>query len=392
MLGDELKKELCVLGQNKNIHYFDYAATTFMCKCSLDKYCEFENNIGIMWGKGNNRLSKDSKYIFDKSCNDIREHFGISDNYSMILGKNTTELINIFALSLEDRIKPLDIIMVGPYEHHSNYLPWKYIAKKKNAIFFEMPLLEDGSINYNYIKKIADKIKIIAYSSVANTNAYSINEKELLSVINKETYVFVDESQKVAHSKIICDDKIDAYILSSHKMYGPKNIAGAYVKNSVINDMKPIILGGGMISTQNLEDTWLEGKDKFLGGTYNIGLVLAWAEACKFIEKIGYEKIIENEKECFDFVVKILKECDGIDIMNRGTDIYSMISFVSEKYHAHDIESLLSKSGIIIRTGNLCSQNSIRKMGENAINRISFGIGITQEDIYILGRELKKIG
>ena len=195
-----------MLGHN-DIHYFDYAATTFMCESSIKEYIDFQRNVSVLWGKGGNNLSALSKKLFDEAAASIRKHFRLDTDYKLIIGKNTTEVINIIAMSIEHLLQPMDIILIGPYEHHSNFLTWKYLARRTNAIFIEMPLLKDGMIDIEYLKTIANNVKVVAYSSVANTNGFIVNKKSINALFGCDTLIFSDESQGVAHSSIDIDCK-----------------------------------------------------------------------------------------------------------------------------------------------------------------------------------------
>ncbi len=364
-----------------DIHYFDYAATTKMCAQSIDSYVKFNTEIGILWGKGNNSLSKESKRIFLDSLDILYKHFNISSEYGFIVGKNVTELFNIIAMSLTDYLSPTDIILVGPYEHHSNYLPWKYLAKNTDSIFLEIPINNKGEVDYDYLIKIANKIKVLSVSTVSNTNAYQIDIEKLLQYINSDTLVFTDESQKVAHAPIIVNDNISGYVVSSHKMYGPKNIAGAFIKQSIIDKMNPILLGGGMIDYQGIDDVWLSSQWKFYAGTYDVGLIYSWSKACQYLSEIGYDVIQKKEQYFFNIIYDELSKNTEINIVNNNSSAKSIISFTHNKIHPHDLECSFASRNIIIRSGNLCAQPAMRKFGVSAINRISFGIYVSDSDI-----------
>ena len=377
--------------KTKEIKYFDYAATTFMCKAAIEAYVEYQKNVGVLWGKGDNRLSEESHKIFEESVDTIRQHFGINDEYKLIIGKNVTELVNIIAHSLKKIISPMDIILTGPYEHHSNYLPWKYLARETEAIFMEMPLRENGEINIEYLAETADKVKIVAFSSVSNVNGYQMPIEKLMEIFSEETMIFTDESQKVGHDKINLNKKITGYLLSSHKMYGPKNIAGAFLKVELIDKMAPFFLGGGMIYHQDYDDTWSEGVQKFYAGTYDVGLLAAWSAACKYIQEISYEKIKSREAKYFEKVKEELEKMSQVKIINGANSVKSLISFVNKKMHAHDVEKFLATGNYIIRSGNLCGQSALRKLGYNAVNRISFGAETDLEQVKELCNQLKNI-
>lgn len=372
-----------------NIHYFDYAATTFMCDAALNGYNAFHKNIGILWGKGHNELATLSKNCFDEAIRGLHDHFNIDNEYGVLLGKNTTEVINVIAYSIEHMIQPWDVILVGPYEHHSNYLPWKYLAKRTNAMFIEMPLDSDGNIDLKYLKSIAEKVRVVAYSTVANTNGFFI-KKIINSIFKEDTMIFTDESQMLAHSPLEISKDVAGYILSSHKMYGPKNIAAAFLKNSLIEHMNPVILGGGMIESQQFIDTWSEGEYKFYSGTYDVGLLYAWKMACDYIDSITYSVIHKEEQKMYDYIAKFLTQFKCVKICSSDNSSKSILSFSHSHIHPHDIEEFLSHDNVIIRSGNMCAQNALRKIGYNALNRISFGVGITDQDINALCESLEK--
>lgn len=375
---------------SKDIIYFDYAATTFMPQQVIQKWEDYHNEIGIFYGKGNNVLAEQAADSMKNAENVIHRHFDIDYNYEFVYGKNTTEVINVIALGMDEIVKPMDYILVGPYEHHSNLLPWKYLAKKKGAVFLEMPLKSNGDIDWDYLQMIKDNIKIVSFSSVSNTNGYKVDVDKICEIL-KKSYIFVDESQQTAHDKIKTNPYIAGYFMTSHKMYGPKNIAGALVSKNLLEKLSPVLLGGGMVNAIGFEDTWGDYKHKFEAGTLDIGLICAWAEACRFMDSIGFDYIKELEKYCYTKVSEVLEACDNIHIIDNHNGADSLVSFVSKEIHAHDIEYMLAKKNIIIRSGNLCAQPSVRKFGELAVNRISFGLGVSENALNQLCAALKEI-
>lgn len=374
----------------KAVDYFDYAATTFMPERVINKWVDYQSNVGIYYGKGNNDLADRAYKTLMESERILFDHFGVSGEYGLIYGKNVTEIVNIIAISLREHIRPMDIILVGPYEHHSNILPWKYLAKSTGALFIEMPLTIDDEIDWNYLEKISKNIKLVAVSSTSNTNGYKVDIKRICDIFT-DSLIFVDESQTEAHSPIYCDNRITAHFLSSHKMYGPKNIAGAFVRRDFIDSIEPVLLGGGMVETVALEDTWKKSEKKFEAGTTDIGLISAWAEACLFVREVGFDTISKIDEYCFSKIYETLSNIPGVRIVSKVDQCKSLISFVSDKKHAHDIEHMLANSNIIIRSGNMCAQPSIRKMNEFAINRLSYGIGVTKASLERLCEKLKEV-
>lgn len=374
-----------------NIHYFDYGATSFMPQNVIDKWREVNTEIGVSVGRGSSILTKKAEKELNAAEEYFNDFFNINGEYKNIYAKNVTEAINIVALAIEELISVMDMIVIGPFEHHSNYLIWKKIAKKRKALFCEIPVDKQGKIDYSFFDRYKERIKVVSVSAVSNSFGYKIDVKKIADKINEETIFLVDESQVVAHMPIEVEQRISGYFIPSHKMYGPKNIAMACVKSDIIKNMNPVILGGGMVETVGFKTEWLESNKKFNAGTMDISLISAWVEACKFIEKITYKDIEKRNNKYSKIIKETLKE-SGYEIIEiKDNCVNYIISFIHPNIHAHNINEYLSSKNIIIRSGNLCSQNALRKIESNALNRITLGIGISDADVKILCNELRRI-
>jgi cysteine desulfurase/selenocysteine lyase len=357
----------------------------------MAKWCEINSNSGVFIGRGNNALSIKAEEELRSAENFFHYFFDFDDEYNFIYSKNVTEAINVLAISLIGQIRELDIILVGPYEHHSNYLPWKYLAKKTGALFCEIPIDVNGNPDYSYISRNKERIKVLTLSAVSNAFGYCIDVEKVCDLIGENTMLFIDQSQVTAHKKIVVNKEISAHFLSSHKMYGPKNIALTAIRKDLITKLNPIILGGGMVETVGFNDSWVEGRRKFFAGTMDIGLIGAWAESCRFIDNISYELIQQKEKYHAGLIRDILHKCGFDEICIDNNCVEYIISFRHNKIHAHDVNEFLSKNNVIIRSGNLCTQNSLRRIGVNAINRVSLGIGLREVDIEILNKKMEEL-
>lgn len=367
----------------RSFAYFDYAATTFMPKCVLDKYIYYQNNICVSANRGNNKLTACADEILGESRGYIKHFFAGSGEEEFIFYRSASHALNEIAYGLEHTIESMDIILLGPYEHHSNYLPWRELARRTGAVVFEMPVLADGSVNYEYLNEIKSRVKILAFSSVANTNGYLLKMSEMEDFFDEKTIVIVDDSQKCAHDKIEISARIDCHILNAHKMYGPKGIAGALVSKRFLQILSPCIYGGGMVERVGFPNVWKSGVEKYECGTLDIAGIYAWREACNYIKNLGWDCIAKKEKEDYQQIRELLEMVEGIKIIS-SPECHSLLSFCHEKIHAHDIESLFSERNVIVRAGHLCSQNSIAKYGMQPVVRISFGVGNTKRDMEML--------
>lgn len=376
---------------NSGVHYFDYAATTPMLDVVMSEWVRYQSEVGVSLGKGEGRLSRKAMEVFESSEDTLRSFFRICGGDSIVYGKNVTELVNVLSRSVENRIQPMEAILVGPYEHHSNVLPWKYLAKRRGALFFELPVDGTGAVDYEYIGNIPAKIRILSFSSVANSNGFKFDVARALRYLPEDVLVFEDASQAVAHESVKREDRVSCVFLSSHKMYGPKNIAGAVVGPALLDQMEPVFLGGGMVDYHGFVDKWKPGDKAFMAGTHDVGLIAAWARACRFMSEVSYERIANWERGVRD---AILAEMDGMGCYRLISSVQSssLISFVHRRIHAHDVASFLGDRDIVVRSGNLCATGAIRKLGIHALTRISLGIGIDSSDVDALLDSLRELG
>ncbi len=386
----EVRKQFPLLNDN-DIVYFDYAATCPMHESAIKRWTLFQTGVGTSISRGNSILSRKAEEVLHRSEDEIRLFLNLDNQYEFIYSKNVTEAINILALSVENEIREMDIILVGPYEHHSNYLPWKNLAKKKGALFFELPINSSGLIDYDYITRYKEQIKIIAVSSTSNAYGGVVDIEKICELMSDTTMLFVDDSQLCAHGPISTNRAISAHFIPSHKIYGPKNIALTAIKAELIKKISPVLTGGGMVETVGFIDTWRDNRFKFFPGTIDIALIYAMAGACNFLREVSYKYIEEFEQKKHDEIVDILTNEGFKRVELQDKQASHVISFYHEDMHAHDINEFLSDSNVIIRSGNMCAQNAIKKIGLNAINRISLGLGITENDIKILRKALREV-
>lgn len=378
------KQDFGVFRNNADITYLDYAATTFMPDQVIKSWVDYQQNTGVGCYRGDGILSETAQAEYVSSKSKILKFFDAEENYALVFGKNATECLNLMAYSLRSEISQGDIILMGPYEHHSNILPWEKVAKLTGACLVQLPLFENGEVNYNFFDLLDKKrIKIISMSSVSNVNAYALDMlwfKKMKMECN--AFTILDVSQAAGHSKVSCKNiNADAYVMSAHKMYGPKNIGAAIVKKERLESMEPFLLGGGMVwNSLGACPKWHSGARKFEAGTFDVGLVKAWAEACNYLKEIGMNSVCESDRRIWAYVKSRMKE-DYFTIVPGGNENASIVSFTMENLHPHDVAEIAAKNYFEIRTGHMCAQGVLDNLGFKSLCRLSWGIGSDIEDI-----------
>lgn len=392
----ELRDEFEIYNNDPDITYLDYSATTFMPDTVRDAWLKYHSTISISANRNRSWLGMKAIDYLDSSRFKISEFFNADDSYDLIFTKNATESLNIVANGFGMLLTEGDIILLSSLEHHSNMLPWSKIAKEKGAIIVSIPLNEDGNLDYEILNSLKGKnVKLVSISLVSNVTGHQIDYKRIKEFVDEEqAYCILDISQAVAHQAVdLTEYDADAYALSAHKMYGPKNIGGLFIKKNHMEEIEPYMYGGGMVwNSGGSKKEWAEGHQKFEAGTFDVGLAYAWSKACEFIEEIRFENIEKINSSIYERISGELSNIKNIEIIKNG-NIYakSLLTFEHKKLHSHDLESELSKRNIIIRTGHMCSQNMLRELNKVSLNRVSWGIGITNKDIETFINAIKEL-
>jgi len=205
--------------------------------------------------------------------------------------------------------------------------------------------------------------------------------------------VLLDGAQAAPHMAVdVADLDCDFYVFSGHKLFGPTGIGVLYGKEDLLEAMPPYQGGGDMISSVSFEKTTYNDLPyKFEAGTPNIEGGIALAVAIDFVHEIGMESIAGYENELLDYANAALAGLEGIRLIGTAKNKTSILSFVMDGIHPHDIGTILDHEGIAIRTGHHCAQPLMDFLKTPATARISLGLYNTREDIDALIRALRKL-
>lgn len=374
-----------VLRNNPELVYLDYAATTFCPDEVIASYVEYNSTIGVSRNRGVGPLASKAEIVYSESSDRIKNFWNSADNYDILYTKNATEALNLLSVSFENHVKYGDIIVLSEYEHHSNILPWKRVAERKGANIVLLPLLESGKLDYSLLDGLPkDRIKIISLSCQSNITGYCVDVEKIQKFRKGlNIYLFLDVSQMVGHRHVdFSKIDADAYCMSAHKMYGPKNLGACFIRKDLIPLMQPFMLGGGMVwNSIGNPLKWQEGKMKFEAGTLDIGGVKAWATTCDFLEGFGFEKISIHENDLISYLKKKMNANQNIHLLANKINYTPIVSFWNERCHSHDVAEFLKKENVEIRVGHMCSQNTLNAFNLHSVCRCSVGLGCDFEDV-----------
>lgn len=354
-----IKKDFPVLNNNPDLVYLDTGATALKPKCVIDKINEYYDKYGVNVNRGVYELSYEATTEYEETRT-LTAKFLNAREKEIVFTKGASNGLNMVALGFGmDYIQEGDEIITTELEHHSNVLPWMNVAKKKNATLKYIELDSTGRITVEAFKKtITEKSKVLAITYVSNVMGYITPIKEIIKIAHEHNIiVVVDAAQAVPHMKVDVQDlDCDFLAFSAHKMFGPTGFGILFGKYKYLKKMSPIEYGGDMVDVvEKYEATTKDAPYKFETGTPPIAEAIAFKEAIKYIESIGYDRIHEHEQILLNYAREKLSKVEGITIYNPTAET-AIITFNINKAHPHDAATIFDEYHVALRAGHHCAQ------------------------------------
>ena len=381
---------------DKSLVYLDNAATTQKPTYVIDRVNKYYTTMNANIHRGVHALSQEATEAFEGARIIIKQFINALGKNQIIFTRGTTEAINLVASSYgRANIKEGDEIIISHMEHHSNIVPWQLLCKEKNAKLRIIPVNDDGELIYKEFEKLVNKrTKFISIVYVSNSLGTINPVKDIIKYAHQFNIpVLVDAAQAVNHIKVDVQDlDCDFLAFSGHKIYGPTGIGVLYGKVELLEAMPPYQGGGDMISKVTFEETtYNELPHKFEAGTPDIAGAIGLGAAIEYVTKIGIDNIKEHENSLLEYATQQIAQVPGLRIIGTAKEKTSVLSFVLENIHPHDIGTFLDFEGVAIRTGHHCTQPLMKRYNIPATSRASFGMYNTKEEVDVLVNGLKKI-
>ena len=381
------------------IVYLDNGATTQKPEAVIKAVADYCTYCNANPHRGAYELSVKATDIYETARVRTQQFIGAARPEEIIFTKNATEALNLVAYSYgRTNIREGDEIVITISEHHSNIVPWQFVAKARGATLKYIYLEEDGNLSAADIaEKITEKTKIVAVTHVSNVLGLVNDVRTIADRAHAVgAVIIVDGSQSVPHIAVdVQEMDADFFAFSGHKMLSPMGIGVLYGKYDVLDAMPPFLFGGDMIDYVGEQDTtFAELPAKFEAGTQNVSGASGLIAAIDYLERVGFDRIETIERDLISYALPKLYELPFVELYGCDSardNKTGIITFNVKDVHPHDVASILDSYGVAIRAGHHCAQPLMRYLGQNATCRASFYLYNTHDDIDQFIDALKKV-
>lgn len=345
--------------------------------------------------RGIHALSERSTAAFEAARRKVQAFINAEYAEEIIFVRGTTEAINLVAQSYaRPLLQPGDEIIITTMEHHSNIVPWQLVCEQTGVQLKVVPINEVGELDLEQLASLLnDRSRLLALTHISNVLGTVNPLAEIIELAHQHgVKVLVDGAQAVPHLAIDVQALgCDFYAFSGHKMYGPSGIGILYGKRELLERMPPYHGGGEMIEMVSFEKSTYAGlPHKFEAGTPHIVGVIGLGAAIDYLNDIGMQAIAVHEDKLLSYASEALADIKGLRIIGQANTKASIVSFILEGVHPHDIATVLDQQGIAVRAGHHCAMPLIKSLGEIATTRASFALYNTTDEIDRLAQGIAK--
>jgi cysteine desulfurase/selenocysteine lyase len=376
----------------KPLVYLDNAATTQKPQAVLDALTRYYTESNANVHRGVHQLSERATEAFEAARERVRRFFNASGPTEIVFTRNATESINLVAQSfLRPRLQEGDEVLVSAMEHHSNIVPWQLAGARLRVA----PIDDRGELLLDEMERlIGPRTRLVAMTHMSNALGTVTPAAEVVRIAHRHGVpVLLDGSQAAYHMRVdVRALDCDFYAATGHKLYGPTGIGVLYGREAHLEAMPPFLGGGDMIRTVAFErSTWNALPYKFEAGTPDIAGAVGLHAAIDYLDVVGLDHAARHERALLAYGTQILEDVPGLRIIGTAPEKSSILSFVMDGVHPHDIGTIVDREGIAIRTGHHCAQPVMERFGIPATARASLAMYNTIEEMEALGRALARV-
>ena len=380
----------------KPLVYLDSAATSLKPQAVIDAVADVYARDCANIHRAVHLLSQRATARFEEAREKVRSFVNAANKSEVVFTRGTTEAINLVAQSWgRAYLREGDEVLVTELEHHSNIVPWQILCQQTGATLVVVPITDRGEVlREAFEQELSDRTRLVALAHVSNALGTVLPVAELIALAHdRGAVVLLDGAQAVSHVDVDVQAlDCDFYAFSGHKLYGPTGIGVLYGKERLLESMPPYQGGGDMIRSVTFEETTYNDLPyKFEAGTPNIAGAIGLGAAIDYFTSFDRQAVHAHENTVLRYATEALEAVSGVRLIGTAPGKVSVLSFLMDAAHPHDIGTIVDSEGVAIRTGHHCAQPVMEHFGIAATARASLGMYNTTDDVDALLGALRKV-
>ena len=376
---------------DKPLVYLDNAATSQKPRQVIQALVDYYEQTNANIHRGLHTLAEEATDAYERARGKVARFIGASGADEILFTRNTTEALNLVAYTWAvDNIREGDEIVISTMEHHSNIVPWQWVAERQGAVLKYAEVDDDGKLDLAQIEQlVTDRTKLVSMMHVSSVLGTINPIKEIARIAHaKGALLMADGAQSVPHLPVnVAELDCDFLAFSSHKMLGPTGVGVLWGRREILQEMRPFLGGGEMIEIVERQTTTYNVLPwKYEAGTPNIADVIALGAAIDYLTDLGMDRVRAHEIEITAYALEKLSKVPGITIYGPRTaeERGGVVAFTVDDLHPHDLGQIVDYDGVAIRAGQHCCQVLSHAIGVPATARASFYVYNTPEEVDVL--------
>ncbi len=384
-----IRRDFPILDQTVNgqpLAYLDNAATSQKPRAVIDALQQFYSVYNSNISRGVHSLGERATEEYENARALVQRFINARDSNEIVFARGVTEAVNLVAAAYgRKRVGPGDEIVISEMEHHSNIVPWQILCEEKGALLRVIPVTDDGELRITEFERLlTSRTRLVSVTHISNVLGTVNPIRRIIELAHlRNIPVFVDGAQAAPHLMVdVREMGCDFYAFSGHKVYGPTGIGVLYGRAELLEEMLPYQAGGGMIGSVSFaRTTYRPAPFKFEAGTPNVAGAIGLGVAIEYAGTLGLERIAVYERELLGYAARGLSQIPWVRIIGSPRERSSILSFVVEGVHAHDVGTILDSYGVAIRSGHHCAEPLHKRLGLVATARVSLAFYNTEDEI-----------
>jgi cysteine desulfurase / selenocysteine lyase len=395
---NDIRRDFPILEERvhgKRLVWLDNAATTQKPQAVIDRLVHYYSHEYSNVHRGAHELAARSTDAYESAREKVQRFLGAGSAEEIVFVRGTTEAVNLVAASYGGKfLGEGDEIVLSTLEHHSNIVPWQFLAERVGAVIRVVPVTDRGEVLLSdFERTLTTKTKFVSLTHVSNALGTILPVREMIQIAHRRgAKVLIDGAQAVSHFPVNVQElDADFYALSGHKLFGPSAIGVLYGKKALLDEMPPWQGGGNMIQRVTFDNsTFADPPQRFEAGTAALGPAVGLGAAVDYLDRIGMQNVAVHERALLAYATERLARIPGVTLIGTAPEKAGVVSFVTDKIPAEEMGKILDQDGIAVRAGHHCAQPTMDRFGLEATVRPSLALYNTHDEIDQLERAVRR--